>query len=79
MRLNERKTLHRKDDRGEYIVQVGCVADTEKAREERNEVEAAGPPEGYHFWSSKAQRSSRGRRGQYEVWWRKTMIGANWR
>ena len=59
------------DERGSYQIVSGSAHDMNAALGIWVEL-ADYPPEGYHLWSGKVQRSDRGRRSSYEVWYRKT-------
>ena len=73
------KRWHRTDDKGEYLIQGGTQRTKEGAIKKRNRVEEGPEPEGYHYWTGRVQRSDRGRRWHWEVWFRKTQAGVRLR
>ena len=65
---------HTKYNGGEYLVISGEEPYFDAAVKVRASFEST-CPDGYHIWSSSCQRSDRGRRATYEVWYRKTEKG----
>ena len=58
------------DRGGEFFVVRETIPDETTAMERRNEIEQSERPDHTHLWSSKLQRSDRGKRCEVEVWFR---------